>query len=71
MILLALPGIEADVMMIPSGADKRRLIAIALRQFKTEDAAIKGQSPIQIRHFEVNMSDPNPGIKGRRYSRLP
>src|SRR3990170_4307839 len=53
----AFPGIHAKVMVITSGRNKRRLVAIKLLQLKSQHATIEIQGFLDIRHFEVHMAD--------------
>jgi hypothetical protein len=45
------------VMMIPAGGKERSLASVALRDFKPEHVMIKFQRPIQIRDFQMNVTD--------------
>jgi hypothetical protein len=52
------------MMVVAAGRDERRLGAVALHQLEAEDAAIKGQRPVEIGHLEMDMPDPNTRIDG-------
>ena len=58
---LAVPGVEADVMVIPPGGQENGTAAIALRDLKAEDAGIEGKRTVQVGHLEVDMADPGGG----------
>jgi len=58
----ALPGIEADVMMITTGRDKRSGAAKALREFKTEHSTIKAKRTFEIGNLQVHMPDRDAGM---------
>ena len=65
----AFPSIEADVMMITAGRDKRGGAAKALREFKTEHSTIKAKRPFEIGNLQVYMPDRDVGMdrfNGRR-----
>lgn len=55
----AFPRVQSDMMMIPARRDKRRALAVALGQFKPKHAAIKRQRPIQVRHFQMHVANPD------------
>ena len=55
---LALPGVEADVVVIAAGRNKGRARTHPLHQLETEYAAIKAERTIEIGHLEMNMPDP-------------
>ena len=44
-------------MMISACRDKRRTSPPALHHLEPEDVAVGCQSPIEIRHLQVNMTD--------------
>src|SRR3954451_9491128 len=54
----ALPGIEADMVVVAAGRDERRLRRITLHQLETEHAAIEAERAIEIGDSEMNMADP-------------
>jgi len=47
------------MMVIISGGKEHGLRPVALRDSKAEHVAIERQRPFQVRHFEVNVADPN------------
>src|SRR5215510_6259842 len=63
----AFPGIERDMVMIAAGGDEGRALA-PLRQLEPEHATIKRQSPLEIGHFEVDMTDAGPAGNGPKRS---
>ena len=60
----AFPGVEADVVMITAGGDKRGLGAVALGELETEDAAVEGEGALQIGHLQMNVADADAGVDG-------
>jgi hypothetical protein len=58
----AFPSVEADVMMITTGQQERRLRAEALRDFKAKPVAVKLQRTFQVGHFQVNVADADVGV---------
>ena len=46
-------------MVITAGRKERRLPSVALRKFEAQHVAIKGDRPFQIRHFQMDMPNPN------------
>ena len=56
-------------MMIAAGGNERRLLAKALRQFKTEHAAIKRQRPIEIGNLQMDVANADARIDRRDKSR--
>jgi hypothetical protein len=53
----ALPGVDADVMMIAASRKKRGRVADALRYFEAEDIVIEGQRAVEVRYAQMYMSD--------------
>jgi hypothetical protein len=49
-------------MVIPARREERRPRTEALRQLKAEHIAIKGESPFDIRHLEMDMTDTDLGV---------
>ena len=62
---LALPGVEADVVVIAARRDEGGLPAIHLLQFEAEHAAIEIQRPLEVGDLQVNMADARSGRDGR------
>ena len=61
---LALPGVEADVVVIAAGRDEGRLRAHALHQLEAEHAAIEGERAVEVGDLEVDVADPGAGMDG-------
>ncbi len=57
--LQALPGVEADVVVMASCGNERRLGPVPLRDLEAEDAAVEPDRPFQVGHLEVDMTDPD------------
>ena len=62
----ALPGVEADVVVVASGGQKRRLVAELLLQLEAEHAGVEGDRPVEVGDLEVDMPDPGSGRDGSR-----
>src|SRR6185436_7101609 len=60
----AFPSVQSDVMMITPGGKEHGLRAVALRDLKAEHVAIERQRPFQVRHFQMNVADPDLRMKG-------
>src|SRR4051794_839969 len=58
MAALALPGVEADVMVVAAGGNERGVGTHPLHQLESQYAAIERQGAVEIRHFQMNMPDP-------------
>ena len=58
----AFPGIQPEVMMIPPGRKKSRLLSHALGHLKSQHIAPERQGPLQIGHLEMHMADPHAGM---------
>ena len=58
----ALPGIQADVMVVATGRNERGLGAVALDQLKAEHAAIEVKRAVEIGDLQMDMADPDAGI---------
>ena len=59
---MALPGIEPDVVVIASGAQKRGGITHPLRHLEAEHTRIEGDGTIEIGHLQVHVPDFGAGI---------
>ena len=57
----AFPCVEAEVVMVTSGRNKRRLRAESLGQPEPEHAAVKVEGALQVGHLEMHMPDPCAG----------
>src|SRR5260370_26455178 len=66
----ALPGIEADMVVIAAGRNEGCLAATALGQRESEHAAVEGQRPVEIRDLEVDVAYPDGSIDRMRRARL-
>ena len=55
--IFAVPGIQADMVMIASGGKENCTGAVPLRNLKTEEVLVEFQGTRDIRHFEVNVPD--------------
>ena len=64
MAAFALPGVEADVVVIAAGRDERRAGAHPLHQLEAEHAAIEAERAIEIGDLEMDMPDPGAGDDG-------
>src|SRR5439155_20744136 len=61
-----LPGVEAEVMVIAAGRDERSLVAHALRHVETENVAIEGERPVDVRDLEVDVADVDARVDAHR-----
>ena len=71
MAALALPGIEADVVVVVAGGDERGVPAVARLELEAEHAAIEGERPLDVGDLEVGVADADarvdrPGQEGGR-----
>ena len=48
----ALPGIEADVMVVAAGRDEGCLTSVSLRQLKSKHTAVERQRSVEIDHLQ-------------------
>src|SRR4051794_30053794 len=60
----ALPGVEADVVVVAAGRDEGGLGAIALHQREAEHAAIEIEGALDVGDLEVDVADPGAGRDG-------
>jgi hypothetical protein len=58
---LALPGVEADVVVIAAGRDERRAVAHPLHQLEAEHVAIEAERAVEIGDLEMDMPDTGAG----------
>src|SRR5207249_11754803 len=58
----ALPGVEADVMVVATGREERGVGSVALRELEAQHAAVEGEGPLEVRDLQVNMTDAGSGI---------
>lgn len=54
---LALPGVQAEVMVVPSRRDERGLCAVPLGQLEAKDAAVEPQRPLQVGDLQMDVAD--------------
>jgi len=53
-------------MMVTARGKKCGIAAVLLGQLETENIAVESQRPVKIGHLQVNVADPDAGIKDRR-----
>ena len=58
----ALPGVESNVVMIAARGEKGAAAPIPLRQLKAEHITVKRNRALEVRDFEMDMSDACPRI---------
>src|SRR4029078_12390475 len=61
---LALPGVEADMVVIAAGRNERGARTHALHHLKAEHAAVEPERAIEGGDLEMDMSDPRTGDDG-------
>jgi hypothetical protein len=54
---MALPGIEADVVVVATGRDERCGGAVALHELEAEDAAVEVERALELCDFQVHVAD--------------
>ena len=62
MAALALPGVEADVVVVVAGGDEGGVLAVARLQLEAEHAAIEGERPLDVGDLEMGVADADAGI---------
>ncbi len=62
---LALPGVEADVVMVAAGGEKCGAGADALGDLEAEDIAVEGEGAIEVGHLEMDVADARFRMNGR------
>lgn len=60
----ALPGVQADVVMVAPSGHKGGLGAVALGDLKPEHAAVKGQRALQVSHFQMHVANADSRMDG-------
>ena len=60
----ALPGVEADVVVIAASRNECRLAAEHLLQLETQHAAVEIQGALKVRDLEMHMPNAGTGWKG-------
>ena len=58
----ALPGIQADVVVVVAGGDERGLIAHPLLQLEAEHADVEAERTLDVGHLQANVADVDAGI---------
>src|SRR5262245_8659699 len=66
----ALPGVEADMVVVSASRYEGRLMAVALGQRESKHAAIECERAVEIRDLEVDVPDLDTGINGMWRQRL-
>lgn len=61
----AFPGVERDVMVVAASSKEDGAAAVALADFKAEDALIEGEGASEIGDFEVNVTNADGGGERR------
>jgi len=59
----AFPSVQSDVMVITPGGEENGLRPVALCDLKAEHVSIERQRPFQVRHFQMNVADPDLRMK--------
>src|SRR5690606_4414422 len=59
--VLALPGVRANVMVVSTSGEERRLVLEPEDQVEAHDPVIEIHRPVEVRHFQVDMPDPRAG----------
>ena len=60
----ALPGVEADVVVVAAGREEGGLVAVLLLQLEAEHAGVEGDRPVEVGDLQVDMPDPGSGRDG-------
>jgi hypothetical protein len=50
------------VVVVAAGRDEGGLRSVALHQREAEHAAVEGERPVEVRHFQVDVADPDAGV---------
>jgi hypothetical protein len=53
----ALPRIQADVMVVPAGADERGLQAHSCGELETQDSTVEVEGSFKVRDLEMDVPD--------------
>jgi hypothetical protein len=61
---LALPGVEADVVVIAACGEEGRRIAHPLREFEAENVAVEGECAVEVGDLEVDVTDAGLRVDG-------
>ena len=60
----ALPGVQADVVVVAAGGQERGGITEARGHLEAEHVAVKTQGAFQVGHLEVNVAEAGLGMDG-------
>jgi hypothetical protein len=60
----AVPGVQADVVMVAARADEGRLRAHPLHQLEAERAAVKIERALKVGDLQVDVADVHAGVNG-------
>src|SRR5262249_18621190 len=58
----ALPGVDAEMMVVTTRRKERGLRSVAGGELETEDAAIEGERALDIGHLQMDVTDPHARI---------
>src|SRR5205085_8528607 len=53
----ALPGIQADVVVVAARREERGLVAVALGHVEAEHVTVEGERAVDVRDLQVNVAD--------------
>ena len=67
---LALPGVQADVVVIAAGAQEGGRLSHPLRHFEAQHAGVERKGAFQVRHFEMDMPDVGTGMNRVRHTSM-
>ena len=59
-----LPRVEADVVMVAAGAQKRRRVAHPLRDLESQHAVVEREGPLEVGNLQVHVADVHARIDG-------
>ena len=60
----ALPGVEADMVVVAAGRDEGGLGAVFLHQREAEHPAVEGERAIEVGHLQMDMADLRARVDG-------
>ena len=60
----ALPGVDADVVVVAAGGEECGGVADALRDVEAEDAVVEGECAVEVGDAEVDVADAGLGMDG-------
>jgi hypothetical protein len=64
----ALPGVDAEMMVIAAGAEERRLVADAQDEVEPEHVAVEAERPVDVRDFQMDVPDVDARIDRRGHA---